>query len=137
VVGGINSEYAYPNLFPLMDYIPRMQKVALCQLRDVDQPLQAFFNADKGAETHNVGDHSLNNGTHLIALRDIQPGIGAESFQAQGNALFTRVHPQNMNLDLLAGVEHVVGVAYPIPRQLRDMDQTLNPAQIYKGAKGR
>ncbi len=94
VIGRINFEHTDPNLVSLVYHISWVQKVAFRQLRNVDQAFQALLDSDKRAKTHNVGNCSFDNGAHLIALGDIQPGIGTKSFQAQGDAFSPAFTPR-------------------------------------------
>jgi hypothetical protein len=115
-----------------VDNVSGVQKVAFRQLRNVDQALKAFFDPDKSAKTDNIGDSPFDDSTYLVALGDILPRVGAKSLQAQGDTLLTGIHTHDMDLDFLTRMEDIAGVANPVPRQLRNVDQTLNPTQVHK-----
>ena len=122
---GVDVQHPHPNRVPLAHHVARMQKAALGQFGDVDQALQALFHADKGAKTHHVGHRPFDDLADPVASVHAGPGVGAQAFQAQGDAPFLRIHAQHMDVDLLAGPEYVLWMAHPVPRKLRDVDQAL------------
>lgn len=67
LMGRVNVQDPYPNGVTFLHHIARVQKAPFRQLRDVDQALDAFLDPHKGAETHYIGHHALDQLTYMIA----------------------------------------------------------------------
>src|SRR5690625_371085 len=109
--------------------------VALGQLGDVHQALDAVLDAHEGAEGDQLGD---------LARDDLADGVGAGEqlprvllgrLQRQGDALAVHVHVEHLDVDLLTDLDDLGGVVDVLPGQLGDVHQAVDTAEIDEGAE--
>ena len=101
----------------------------------MDQAIDAHLQLHKGAELRQVAHLPLLNGTYLILLLDLVPGIGLQLFDTQRDLPLCDVHVQDFGFDGLSQGEHLRGMAdVPGPGHLADMHQPFHTfLQLHEG----
>src|SRR5262249_31665423 len=85
--------------------------LAIGKLRHVQEPFQARLQFDKNAEVCDLGRLALHNLLGLVTLRNVRlPRIAGELLHSQGDALAFLVNVKHDALDLLALLQHFVGM---------------------------
>ncbi len=69
------------------------------------------------------------------ALVDIVPRVFLQLFDAEGDPVLLLVEIDDLDLDLLTEGQHIRGFVHPMVGDLGDMDQTVHPADVDKGAE--
>src|SRR5699024_7249433 len=117
------------------DDLVRDIHVALGQLGDVDQALDALLDADERAERNQLGD---------LARHDLADGVGAGEhaprvllgrLQRQGDALAVQVDLENLDGVPVADLYGLGRVVDVLPGQLGNVDQAVNAAKVDEGAE--
>src|SRR6185436_12229054 len=113
-----------------LDDLLRDLHVALGQLGDVHQALDALLDADERTERHQLGDLA----GHDLADR-VRPGVEAprvflRRLERQGDALAVEVDVENLDGDLLADLDDLARVVDVLPGQLGDVHQTVDAAEV-------
>ena len=54
----------------------------------------------------------------------------SELLQTEGNALLLVVEVEDYDIDLLVELYYLVGIIYAAPRQVGDVDESVNTAQV-------
>ena len=104
--------------------------------RDVDEALDAGLDLDEGAEVGEAGDSAGDALANLIfALRGL-PRLGLKLFEAERKLFRVRIDFEDADLDLLADGEHVFGLVDAAPRDVADMEQAIDAAEINECAVG-
>ena len=116
MVLSVNMNDARGDHIALFDHVAGVQEVALRQLGDVDQALQALLEAGEGPEADHVGDDALHDLAHVVALLHRAPGVGLQPPQAEAYPPPLPINVEDINLHLLAALEHVAGMGHPPPR---------------------
>ncbi len=100
----------------------------------MDEALDPGLKLHEGAIIGNVGDAAGKTGADRELRLDALPRIGLKLLHAERNAVGLVVDLDDLDLDLLADVEHLGGMIDPPPRNVRDMQETVDPAEVHKGA---
>ena len=79
----------------------------------MDQPFDAVVNACEGAELGQLGDGALDDVADLVALLHQGPGIGLRLLQGERDLLGLGIDAQDVDLHLVADVEHLAGMIDP------------------------
>ncbi len=103
-------------------------------LGDVDQALDAGLQLDEGAVVGDVGDAALEAGGDRELGLDALPGIGLELLHAERDAVGLVVDLDDLDLHLLADVEHLGRMIDAPPGDVGDMQQAVDAAEIDEGA---
>src|SRR5579859_1532945 len=106
-----------------------------CQLGEMDQALDAIFNACESSKWRNLGHDSGDYLARRVALLYGGPGINLGPLDGERNLLLVFIDAEHLHLDLLADMQHFAGMIDAAPCQLADMDQSVCPSQVYKGAE--
>src|SRR5690606_4376112 len=104
--------------------------VALGQLGDVHEALDAVLDADERTEGNQLGDlagHDLADG---VGAGEELPGVLLGRLQRQGDALAVHVDVQDLDLDLGADLDDLGGVVDVLPGQLGDVHEAVHAAQV-------
>ena len=118
-----------------LDDLRRGVDVLGSHLGDVNQTLDVVAKLDEGAERNNLGDLAINDGAHGVALDELQPRILGGLLQAERDALALQVDVENLNLNLVANLDDLGRMVDMVPRQLGDVNQTVDAAQVNEGAE--
>src|SRR6266403_2154145 len=103
-------------------------------LGDVDEALDAGLELHEGAVVGEVGDAALEAGADRELGLDALPRIGLQLLHAERDAVGLVVDLDDLDLDLLADVEHLGGVIDAPPRDVGDVQQAVDAAEIHEGA---
>ena len=117
------------------DNLVRNLDVALSQLGDVNQALDALLDANEGAERNELGDLTRNDLAHSVGAGEYAPRIFLGSLQGQGNALAVQIDVQNLNGYLVTNGDNLRWVVDVLPRQLGNVNQAVDTAEIDEGAE--
>ncbi len=98
--------------------------------RDVDQALDARLEFDESAIIGDVGDPPFEAGADRIFGLDALPRIVKQLLHAERDAVRLVVDLDDLDLHLLADVEHLGRVIDPPPSNISDVQQTVDPAEI-------
>ena len=117
------------------------------QLRNVQQPFQAVFEAHEDAEVGDLGDRAFNDLAKFVLAGNVAgPGVFGELLQTQGDAAAALVDRKHTAFDLLilldefagmadlAGPRHVADVQEPVD-SLFDLDEGAVVGQIANRAR--
>src|SRR5690606_39048162 len=109
--------------------------VALGQLGDVDQALDAVFDADERAERDELGDLARHDLADRVGAGELAPRVFLGGLQRQGDARALQVDLEDLDLDRLADLDDLARVVDVLPGQLRDVNQAVDPAEVDEGAE--
>src|SRR5215467_3593349 len=109
--------------------------VAVGQLGDVDQALDALLDPDERAERHQLGDPAGHDLADLVGAGELLPRVFLGGLQRQRDPLAVHVHVQHLDRDLLADLDDLAGVVDVLPRQLRHVHQAVHAAQVHERAE--
>jgi len=104
--------------------------VALGQLGDVDQALDAVVHPDERAERNQLGDlagHDLADG---VGAGEVLPRVFLGGLQRQRDALAVHVDVEHLDGDLLADLDNLGRVVDVLPGQLGDVNQTVDATEV-------
>ena len=82
-----------------------------------------------------VGDNdylTLHVVTHLEVLIKSIPRMRSELLQTEGDAALLVVEVEDNHIDLLVEFNHLVGIVNTAPRQVCDMDESVNTTEVNK-----
>src|SRR5581483_7116349 len=82
---------------------------------DVDQALDAGLQLDEGAVAHDVDDFAGVPAADGVPPLDLLPRAGRLLLQAQGDLLPVLIHRDDVDLELLINVHHLVRVGNAAP----------------------
>src|ERR1017187_2201891 len=98
--------------------------------RDVHQAFHAFLYFHEAAVVGDVGHLAEQARVGGIPPCDVLPRIGAQLLQSQGDALTLAIELENAHVDLFTDLDHLGGVFHALPCHIRDMQQSIDAAQI-------
>src|SRR6202171_3827980 len=103
-------------------------------LGDVDEALDAGLELDERAVVGDVGDAALEAGADRELGLDALPRIGLQLLHAERDAVGLGGDLDELDLDLLTDVEHLGGMIDAPPRDVGDVQQAVDAAEIDEGA---
>src|SRR5690625_53567 len=109
--------------------------VALGQFGDVDQALDALLDTHERTERNQLGDLAGNDLADLVRTGELLPGVLLRRLERQGDTLALHVHVENLDGDLLADLDDLAGVVDVLPRELGDVNQTVDATQVHEGTE--
>src|SRR6202012_3637246 len=118
------------------DHLVGHLDVALGQLGDVHQALDALFDADERTERHQLGDLARNDLADSVSAGEVPPRVFLSRLERQRNPLAVHVNVEHLDGDLVADLDNLGRVVDVLPRQLGDVHQTVHTAEVDKRAKG-
>src|SRR5690606_20585803 len=118
-----------------LDDLLRDLHVALGQLGDVDQTLDALVHADERTERHQLRDLAGHDLADLVGAGELLPRVFLGRLQRQGDTLAVHVDVEDLDRDLLADLDDLGGVVDVLPGQLGDVDQTVDATQVHEGTE--
>src|SRR3954451_22331624 len=131
----IDLEDAHVHRVALGDDLARVLDVVLCELADVDEPFDARQDLDERAERDDLRHLAGDDVALVIALEHLLPRIGLRLLESERDALTLAIDVENLDLDLLADLEHLGRMVDVAPRQLADVDQPVHPVEIDERAE--
>ena len=111
---------------------PRRMDIAVgpIHFRHVHEPLDSLLDLDERAEVRDVGHPSRDPAALRVPLRDAHPRVLAELLQTERHAVAFTVVLEDLDLDLVADVDHLGGVADAAPGHVGDVQQAVDSAEI-------
>src|SRR6478736_8591344 len=106
--------------------------VTLGELGDVHQALDALLDADERAEGHQLGDLARHDLADLVGAGEVLPRVLLRRLQRQGDTLAVHVHVEDLDGDLVAHGDDLGRVVDVLPRQLGDVDETVDAAEVHE-----
>ena len=100
----------------------------------MDQTLDAGLEFDEGAVIGDVGDAALEAGADRIFRLDALPRIVEQLLHAERDAVGLVVDLDDLDLDLLADIEHLGRVIDAPPGDVGDVQQAVDAAEVDEGA---
>ncbi len=101
---------------------------------DVDQAFDAGLELDEGAVVGDVGDAALEAGADREFRLDALPRIVEQLLHAERDAVGLVIDLDDLDLHLLADIEHLGGMIDPPPGDVGHVQQTVDAAEIDEGA---
>ena len=98
------------------------------------RPSTPFLQLDEGAVVGQRHDAAMDLGAERIALHDIGPRILRLLFVAEGDALRGGIELENHDFDLIADVEVFGRMVDAAPRDVGDVEQSVDSAEIDEDA---
>ena len=99
-------------------------------LGDVDQAFDARLEFDEGAVVGDVGDAALEAHADRILGLDALPGVGLQLLHAERDAVRLVVDLDDLDLHLLADVEHLGRVIDAPPGDVGHVQQAVDAAEV-------
>src|SRR5207237_963226 len=87
----IDAEDLRLNRVALLQHLGRMLDLAPRHVRNVDEPVDAFFDFDERPELGEIADLAVNRRADWIFLRELVPRIGLDLLEAERNAPRARI----------------------------------------------
>src|ERR1035437_2860815 len=118
-----------------VDDLLRQLHVALGQLGDVDQALDAIVYTDEGTERNQLGDLARDDLTDRVGACEVLPRVFLGRLQGQRDALAVHVDVEHLDGDLLADLDDLGRVVDVLPGQLGDVNQTVDATKVNEGTE--
>ncbi len=99
-------------------------------LGHMDQAFDARLQLDEGAVVGDVGHAAGEACADRVLEFHVVPRIRLELLHAEGDTLGLRVEAHDLDLDGLADLEGLGGMVDPAPRDVRDVEQAVDTAEI-------
>ena len=106
--------------------------MALGQLGDVDQALDALVDADERTERHQLGDLAGDDLADLVRAGELLPRVLLRRLERQRDALAVHVDVEHLDGDLVADLDDLGRVVDVLPGQLGDVDETVDAAEVHE-----
>ncbi len=100
----------------------------------MNEPFDAGLELHEGAVVGDVGDAALESRAHGIFRLDALPGIILQLLHAERDAVGLVIDLDDLDLHLLADVEHLGGMVDPPPGDVGDVQKPIDAAEIDEGA---
>src|SRR5690606_11928398 len=104
--------------------------VALGQLRDVHQALDALLDADERAERDELGDLARHDLPDRVGAGVGPPRVLLGGLERQRDALAVHLHREDLDGDLLADLDDLARVVDVLPGQLGHVDEAVHAAEV-------
>ena len=106
------------------------------ELGDVGEALDPFLDLDEGAVVGELGDLAVDDVADMVALLEGGPGIGSEVLEGKVDPPLLGLHPDDLELDLLALLDEILGPRDVAPAHVVDMQEAVEAAEVDEGAEG-
>ena len=104
--------------------------MALGQLGDVHQALDAVLDAHERTERNELGDLARDDLADGVGAGEVLPRVLLRRLQRQGDALAVHVDVEDLDGDLLADLDDLGRVVDVLPGQLGDVHETVDAAEV-------
>ena len=131
----VDVDDLHHGVFVGVDNLIRHLNVALSQFGDVNQTLDAFFDPHECAERHQLGDLAGHNLANSVGAGENAPRIFLGCLERQGYPLAVQIHIQHLDGYFVADSNNLGRVIDVLPRQLGNVNQAVDPAQVHEGTK--
>ena len=109
--------------------------MAVRQLGDVHQALDAILDGDEDTELDNLSDLALDDLAGNVGASEALPRILLGRLEGQGDALTVEIDVEHLDGDLVADLDDLGRMVDVLPGQLGDVDQAVDTAQIDERAE--
>ena len=109
--------------------------VALGQLGDVHQALDALLDADERTERHQLGDLARHDLADRVGAGEVPPRVFLSRLERQRDPLAVHVDVEHLDGDLVADLDDLGRVVDVLPGQLGDVHQAVDAAEIDERAE--
>ena len=99
-------------------------------LGDVHETLDTFPDLDKRTEGHQLGHPAVDQLTHLVGAGELLPWVLLGRLERQADPLPVKVDLEDLHLDLVTDRHHRRRMVNVLPRQLRNVDETVHAAEV-------
>src|SRR5580704_4639634 len=100
----------------------------------MDEAFDPWLQLDEGSEVRQARDRAGDALADRVPLRRGVPWFRLQLFQAKRDAPAFSVNLQHLHLELLADGEHILRVGNAAPRDIADVQQAVDAAEIDEGA---
>ena len=104
--------------------------MALGQLGDVHQALDALLDPDERTERHQLGDLARHDLADLVGAGELLPRVLLRRLQRQRDALAVHVDVEHLDGDLVADGDDLGRVVDVLPGQLGDVHEAVDAAEV-------
>ena len=109
--------------------------MAVGQLGDMHEAFDAVFDGDEDTELNDLGDLALDDLARNVGAGEALPRIFLGGLEGQGDALTIEINVKHLDGDLVSDLDDLGRVIDVLPRQLGNVDQAVNTAQIDERAE--
>ena len=109
--------------------------MAVRQLGDVHQALDAVLDGDEDTELDNLGDLALDDLAGNVGASEALPRILLGRLEGQGDALTVEIDVEHLDGDLVADLDDLGRMVDVLPGQLGDVDQAVDTARSTNAPK--
>src|SRR5215218_886036 len=127
---GVDLDDLRLHLVALGDDLARILDVVLCELGDMNQPLDAGHDLDEGAEGDDLRDLALDDVALAVLVEHLLPRVALSLLEPERDALAVPIDVEHLDLHGLADLEHLGRVVHVAPRDLRDVDQAVHAVEV-------
>src|SRR6476660_3833925 len=132
---GVNAQNHAIYLIAYVDQLRGMlDALGPGHLADVNQAFDSLLEFHERAVICDADDSSADMRADWIAMCRIQPRVGSELLESEGNPLLVFVELQHFHLDLIADIDQVARVGEAAPGHIGDMQQAVDSAQVHQRA---
>ena len=118
-----------------LHHLVRHLDVALGQLGDVHQALDALLDADERAEGNQLGDLAGHDLADRVGAGKVPPRVFLRRLERQRHPLAVHVDVEHLDGDLVADLNHLGRMVDVLPGQLGDMHQAVHTAEVDERAE--
>ena len=104
--------------------------MALSQLGDVHQALDALLDADERAERHQLGDLAGHDLADRVGAGEVPPRVFLSRLERQRHPLAVHVDVEHLDGDLVAHLNDLGRMVDVLPGQLGDVHQAVDSAEV-------
>src|ERR1700676_249720 len=104
------------------------------EFADVDQTFDALLEFDEDAVIDHANDFAFVLAASEIFLRGMDPGIGNQLLEAEGNALLFFIELENDDVEFLLGLDDVGRMLDAAPTEVGEMQQAIDAAEVDESA---
>jgi hypothetical protein len=127
----LHFEHHCFHLIADLDHLVRMlHPPAPGHLRNVDQPLDPGLDFDESPVVGDTHDSADDAALRRVAVRERFPRVRIQLPHAERDALPLTVELQNLDGDLIARMQHLRWMRDPPVRNIADVQQSIDPAQV-------
>ena len=98
----------------------------------MNESLDTFFENDEGPVVDDADDLSFDSFTDRVLFGDQDPGIFESLFVTQRDPFALTIETKYHDVDLVTDIEVLGWVAHPTPRNIGDVEETVETSEINK-----
>ena len=117
----------------LQEFLSRADVLRPRHFRDVDETFYARSNFDECTVVSEDNDLTLDLVAHLEVRVEAIPGMWLELLDTKSDALLSFVELEDNDVELLVEANNFAGVRYTAPREVGDVDETIDTTEVDEG----